>query len=184
MRGVLITAVALVVLCAPAVMAAPVYNSALVVSHVWDLTISNDGNKWNWLVTLNDGAVGYYGGIVQSAEKFIIYDNDAGRYAGSDLKWNMELRTNGASVVWRWVPAGGDVRLFAGESTNFWATIDNLGRATKAVFRINEVNPETGAVTRYYARQLVPGETPELSTWMLLGLSGLAGAFITRRRRP
>ncbi len=186
MTKTLMVAVVVVMLCAPAVMAQPPYNNAEVVTNVWDITITNpSGDDWNWLVTLKSGAIGIYGGIIQDAQEFIVYDDDEGTNPGSDLGWTASTAGN-PSMGWK--RTGSDAYLLPGESKNFWATIATLENPNKVVLHVRELT-SSGKVETYFARQVSNGEgqpggeTPELSTWLLLSLSGLAGAFVARRRR-
>ncbi len=183
MRNTLIAAVALVVLSAPAAMAlVPLYSDAYPVSGIWSVTATpnNPGaNDWRWDLTLI-GGTGYFGGTVFSAVGFAVYDDDPATNLFSEFDWYTNPLTNGASV--EWLQVGGDPSLPLGESTYFTATIDQLDDPTKVSLMIWEQVSDIES-HGYWARLAPAAETPELSTWLLLGLSGLAGAFMARRRK-
>ena len=181
MKRLLIMALPLFVLCASASFAAPAYLDAKPVTGAWNIVLTgSDATAWNWDVTLN-AVTGYYGGTIQDAQAFIVYDDDAGTAAGSDLGWKSQTPNNGASVNRKRVAQQGYLLPGVANHKNFWATINDLDDGFKVVFHVREVDA-THNVTTYFARESQT-PTPELSTWLLLCCSGLAGGFVALRGR-
>jgi MYXO-CTERM domain-containing protein len=182
MKKLLIVALPLFVLCASVSLAAPSYLDAHPVTGAWTIGLTgSDATAWNWNVTLN-AVTGFYGGTIKDAQGFIVYDNNAGTGAGSDLGWSLSNLENGASVQWKRTAQQNYLLPGAANHKSFFATINHLDDPSKVVFHVREVDAR-GRVTTYFAREGGSPPTPELSTWMLLGLSGLAGVVARRRRK-
>jgi len=185
MRKVLLAALPICMLFVAAVSshAAVPYLNAKPITGAWTLNISNVGDVWTWDVTLN-AVTGYYGGTIQDAQGFTVYDDDEYTDADSELGWSLGALNNGAAVEWKRTRQQAYLLTGAANKKWFEATIPNLDDPMKVVFHVREVDA-AGNVTTYFARE---GErenitTPELSTWMLLGVSGLGGLFLRRRRK-
>jgi hypothetical protein len=162
--------------------ASPSYLDAKPISGAWSISVTGSNvTSWNWDVTLH-AVTGFYGGTIRDAQGFIVYDDDAATSPGSDLGWSLGTPTNGASVEWK--RTGQQAYLLPEVQKDFWATINDLDDSSKVVFHVREIDA-AGRTTTYFAREsdekLPP--TPELSTWLLLTCSGLAGAVVIRRRR-
>jgi hypothetical protein len=181
MKRILIVALLMSMLWASASFAAPSYLDAKTIVGGWTIGLSgSDLTSWNWDVTLN-AVTGFYGGTIQDAQGFIVYDNNAGTHADSRLGWSLAHVGNGASV--QWTRTSHQNYLAPGSQKRFSAAINHLDDPFMVVFHVREVDAR-GRVTTYYARQCGPPHaTPELGTWLLLSLSGLAGTFVIRRRK-
>ncbi len=105
--------------------------------------------------------------------------------AGSELSWAWSFYSPRAPV-WGDFYAKDGVNNVSGQKTN--VVLWNAGFGSPDSDPTDA--PADGSVGYHILRpdtfnEGVPpnGETPELSTWLLLSLSGLAGAFVARRRR-
>jgi len=158
------------------------FGASKLVTGAYTVNMTHVGNVYQWDVTLNPNVTGYYGGTIQWAKAFQVFASPEGTWAAGPSTWKWPLQLNNGMAA-SWKGASPNQYLWAGKTFTFKAIVDGtLDTPLKTVLHVGESENVT-----YWARaddrDGNPPPTPELSTWLLLATSGVAGAFMVYRRR-